>query len=839
MKKKKNISEENQKNREAMGKIPMVFLKTVLKCMMAVFNVILTVCLVGAIAAAIVVCAFLVYIANNVDSSVDDVLLITQNNELATRLYYYDANGELVENTDDNISSGTGATWVNYEDIPTYLRDAFIAIEDKRFWDHNGVDWIATTRAAVTFFVPIGSDRGGSTLTQQLIKNLTGNDDYSIQRKIQEIFKAINLEKELGGDKTVIIEQYCNIVYFSQGAYGVQAAARTYFGKDAKDLTLVECASLASIVQNPARWDPRAYPENNTERRRIILKEMLSQGLITRAEYDEAYNTELVLRSRSDENIEDTPSDSKNSSFTSWYTDEVIEESIRLLMEKYEVPYAIAEKMLFNSGYQIITAMDYEIQRIIEKYYEKTPSDYFNNSEVLNHESAFVVIDHKTGQIKGLVGGRGEKTGSRLFNRATQSTRSPGSSMKPIGAYALALERGIISYGSVLDDGPHIITGNSGWPRNANNKYGGLVTIEYALAYSKNTFPVKLVASLGVEASYNFLSKSLGITTLAGNADKNLSALAIGGMTNGVKLSEITAAYAVFPSGGVYTKPTTVLSILDSDGNVIIDNVPQKNVAISEDTAQSMVRLMRAVATYGTGYGYLNKTKNMGLQVAGKTGTTDNNFDKWFIGYSPYYTAGVWIGYDQNQSLGGTHGHITMWDAIMTEIHRTKITSKGQKLVGFDLSMLISAKFCKDSGGIMTDICKQDPRGNRENTGYYTKDTLPTEECKVHVKVQICSSCNKAITEYCPESSIVTKVLLKIDRSYLPEEFKPMPTDTAYVYDPSVTCVCHLPVVEPEIPETPENPEIPEIPELPEVPVTPEPGTGDDEDDTDPPDTTE
>ncbi len=797
------MNEETKNKNEAAGNIPKMMLKAVGKSILAVFNVIMTVGLIGVIAAAIVGCAFLLYIANNVDTSVDDILLITQNNELATKLYYYDDDGNLVENKSEDISSGTGSTWVDYEDIPAHLRDAFIAIEDKRFWDHDGVDWVATSRAAITFFIPIGSDRGGSTLTQQLVKNLTGDDDYSIQRKIQEIFRAMNLEKELGGDKTVIIEQYCNIVYFSQGAYGVQEAAKTYFGKDAKDLSLLECTTLAAIVQNPSKWDPKVNPNNNQYRRRVILKQMLSQGLITRAEYDEAYNSEPDLYSWKQT---DTENQEKKSRYTSWYTDVVISEGISLLAKKYGVAKNIAKSMFYRGGYQIITALDPEIQNILEKYYEETPSKYLKNSEVLNHEAAFIVIDPYTGQIKGLVGGRGEKTGSLIFNRATQAKRSPGSSMKPIGSYTLAIEKGLINYGSVLDDTPYTFSGRKGWPKNVNGKYGGRTTVEYAVAQSRNTIPVKLVASLGIDTVYDFLSDTLGISTLASGSkrsDKNLSALALGGMTYGVTLREITTAYSIFPSGGVFTDSSTIISILDADGSVVVNNYPEQRVAVSEDTAQTMVKLMESVVNYGTASKYVSKTTKMGLDIAGKTGTTDNNFDKWFIGYSPYYVAGSWIGYDQNQDLGSTHGHITIWDAIMAEIHKTKFTSRGIKLQKFDSDLLISAQFCKDSGKIVTDLCNADSRGSRASTGYFTKDTLPTEKCDAHITVKWCNTCNKEVNEFCPESEVTTKILLNIDRSYIPQKFAYTPGDTAYVYKPGDLCTCHTEATKPETPQQP------------------------------------
>ncbi len=783
---------DTKKSAENISNLVIALMKLVGKTFVAVFNVILTVGLIGVIAAAIVGCAFLIYISNNVDMSVNDIIIQTQENELATRLYYYDDDGNLVENTSQNISSGSGSSWVKYEDIPSYLRDAFIAIEDKRFWDHNGVDWITTAKAAIVFFVPIGNDRGGSTLTQQLVKNLTGDDDYSIQRKVQEIFKAINLEKELG-DKRIIIEQYCNIVYFAQGADGIQEAAQIYFSKDAKDLTLIECAAMAAIVQNPSYWDPMVYPENNATRRNIILRQMFEQGLITRAEFDGAYMQELVLDTSY---IKET-----SGGTTSWYTDAVIEECLELFIEKYSVSRKVAERMLFYGGYQIITALDPEIQGILEKYLEDEESEYLKNSEVLNHEASFIVIDPHTGHVKGLVGGRGEKTASRILNRATATTRAPGSSMKPLAAYSLAFDKGLINYGTVMDDTPYTISGKSSfWPRNSNNRFGGLVTVEYALAHSKNTFPVKLIATLGIDTVYDYLTKTLGISTLT-TGDRGLSALALGGTTYGVTLKDITTAYGIFASGGIYTESSTIISVLDADGNLVIDNSPEQRIAISEASAQSMIRMMKSVINYGTASSYMPKLRKMLLECAGKTGTTDNNYDKWFIGTSALYTAGVWIGYDQPQDLGGTHGHINLWDAIMAEIHTVKILDKGEELPGFDSDMLIRTQFCKDSGKLLGDICKRDPRGDRSNNGYFTKDTLPSEVCDVHIEVKCCKICGAPVSALCPDGE--NKILLYIDRSYIPEDFVYMPTDTDYVFDPRKVCICHAPVEIP--PEGDEN----------------------------------
>ncbi len=632
--------------------------RVVLKGIQWVFNVLFTILLVGIIAGCIVGCAFLIYIANNVDSSVDDILILSSSQDATTRICYYE-DGELVEDETQRLSSGTNRLWISYDEIPENLVNAFVAIEDKRFWDHDGVDWITTMKAAFKYFIPTGSNPGGSTITQQLIKNLTQENDYTIQRKVQEIFKALNLEKDV--DKKDIMEMYLNSIYLSQGCYGVQAAANCYFSKDASELTLIECAAIAAITQYPTKWDPIQNPDYNTERRNTIVREMYNQGLITRSEFEEAYNQELTLNVKSSES---GSSSSSSKITTSWYTDAVINECVTLLAEKYNVSETIATQMLYSGGYTIITAMDSEIQSILEKYYvDMSSSSYLPTSNVINVESAMLVMDPYNGNIVGLVGGRGEKTDSRLLNRATQTKRQPGSSIKPIAVYGPALEAGVIHYGSVYEDSP--FTTNPNWPKNSNRTYTyGPMTIDYALTTSKNTIAVKVLNDLGVNNSFKFLTQKLHMTSLVESvqttsgvkSDRNLASLALGGLTYGVTLKEMVAAYCIFPSGGIYSPPRTVLQIQNAGGQVIIDNNPDAEVVISEGTAQSMVRLMEHVISGTQGVsGTAASAKGVQNLVgaAGKTGTTDNDNDRWFVGYTPYYAAGIWIGYDEPQSLSG------------------------------------------------------------------------------------------------------------------------------------------------------------------------------------------
>lgn len=733
--------------------------RLIFKTFLAICNVLFTIILIGLIAGCIVGCAFLIYVSNHIDSDVDDIIVMSGKQDSTTRLFYYDADGNLVEEESERLVGGTNRLWISYDEMPDDLINAFVAIEDKRFWEHQGVDWITTIQATMKYFLPMGGKPGGSTITQQLVKNVTGDDDYTIQRKVQEIFKALNLEKEK--EKVEILEMYLNTIFLSQRCNGVQAAANKYFGKDASELTLVECAAIAGITQYPTKWDPILNPDNNKYRRNVILKEMYKQGFITYAEYEEAYNQELVLATDKEEENGEL---SASSGTTSWYTDVVIEEAATLLMEKYNVSYQIAVQMVYTGGYTIVTTMDKDIQELLETYYAD-PDLIKDTNRVVKKQSSMLIMDPENGDVLALVGGRGEKTDTRVLNRATQTKRQPGSSFKPIASYVQAMDLGYINYGSVRDDTPYNFgdryvtssgsvkyTKTSGWPRNSNRKYAGLMTMDYALQASKNTIAVKLLAEVGVENSFNFLAEKLGFTSLVDNVatangvktDKGLAALGLGGLTYGVTMREMVAAYCIFPSGGIYREPRTILEIRDSSGNVVIDNQNDAEVVIKEGTAQMMIRLMEHVITGSSGTATAIRPVARLVGAAGKTGTTDDNYDRWFVGYTPYIVAGVWVGYDEPQNLGSGNDHTRIWNDIMLDIHKNiilpRVEAGQQEEKKFDTDLLIEAKYCSDSGKLTTAACQADPRGSRVETGYFTRATLPVEGCDMHVLVPYCTA---------------------------------------------------------------------------------------------------
>lgn len=821
MKPKKTIKDRLKNLGIGILEVLSVFKKIILKIMGVAVNIVLTLLLILAITGVIVGCAFAIYLGNYIDASVEEFDFLSTDQDKTTVIYYYDENGNPVELSGGKLYSSENRVWVSYEQVPEDLINAFIAIEDKRFEDHDGVDWKRTVRATM-YFAMGSADSGGSTLTQQLIKNVTKNDDNTIQRKVEEIFCALNLEKVKS--KEEILELYLNTVYFSQGAYGVQAASYAYFNKDVSELTLIECASLAGIVKNPYSLDPKLHPENNAERRNYILYEMLDQGKITQLEYDEAAYKELVVYDKDEEEETEIPEteapitklpetddpykdDEVVSTANSWYMDAVIEDGIKLLSEKFEVTEKAAEQMLYSGGFKIYIAMDPKVQGIMEEVYEDDElldSILEAPEGLMQPQSAMVVLDPTSGNILGLVGGRGKKTESRLFNFATMAVRQPGSSFKPVAVYSLALEKGVINYSSIIDDTPYTFnktttsTGKvkyTAWPINSPQKYGGLTVLNDAVARSVNTVAIKVISKVGLQDSFDHVTKKLGISTLVENkvvndrvvTDLTLSSLGIGGMTYGVTVRELTGAYTMFTNEGTYVSPRTIIEIKDQDDKMILDNQPVMNNVISIENAALMTRILENVTQRSGSTGYGTAISKM-VDTAGKTGTTSKNNDKWFMGFTPYYIGGVWFGYEIPQTLSNFSGNpsLKIWDEVMVRLHKDIVAQSkesGIPLKEFELpSSIISIKYCKDSGLIATPACELDPRGKRIETGYYTSDNMPTTFCDKHVTVKYCNTGSGIASEYCPDEECKEIALLQVTERDFPIQVRV--TDAQYVYRP-------------------------------------------------------
>ncbi len=773
-KKKINWNDEFAKSVGVLG-------KALLKGLGWVFSILITIGLIAVITGVIVGGAFLLYVKNHLDTSVDDFAIMAQERSLTTSISYVDSEGNIVELESERLSATENRMWVSYSDMGDYLPQAFIAIEDKRFESHDGVDWIRTIKVTLDYFLGGGS-QGGSTITQQLIKNITGNDDVTIQRKAQEIFRALNLEKKY--DKTEILEMYLNNIYLSQSCYGVGAASYAYFGKEPSELTLIEAAAIAAITQNPSKWDPIIHPENNSNRRNQVIKLMYEQGRITQEEYTAAYKQELVL------NPPETDSDI-GISIKSWYTDAAQQEAIQLLMDKFGYTESYASKILLTSGFNIVTAQDPKVQSVLEKYYENDSYWPRYDESPIQPKSSAVVIDPETGNVLGLVGDRGQKNLNLGLNYATQTRRPSGSAIKPLSVYGPGLEFGVLTYGSVFDDIP-INFGNqtvnpetgaikygrpSGYPHNTPNRYAGLQTVHEAVRVSKNTISWRALEALGLQTSFDFLTERLGLSTLVARkvnsagviySDISYAPLAMGEFTYGVTVKEMTAAYQIFVNGGIFNQERIVLQILDANGNVIVDNTRKSEIVISAENAAIMTKMLEEVVDSGTATEVTLRSK---IDCAGKTGTTSSQKDQWFVGYTPYYVCGIWFGYSMPRSLEKFNGvPETMWNKIMEELVADKIAESkngGEKLKTFNVPRsVITATYCKDSGQILTDACKKDPRGSRAEIGYFVRGTEPTEYCTVHFLADRDKNTNGMMTPYCPEENAIQVGLLNVYRQF-------------------------------------------------------------------------
>jgi len=623
-----------------------------------VFKVIGTLLLIMIVTGLLFTCIFAYYVKTCITPSVhidlDDFTL-----KQTSTLWYQDSNGAWQELI--TLSGEENRKWVDYEDIPWYVEKALVSIEDHRFYDHKGVDWYRTVAAFANMFLSMKNTFGGSTITQQLIKNVTQQDDITVQRKLLEIFQALEFEKDYSKDE--IIEYYLNKVYFGEGCYGIETAAETYFGKSTKDLTMAEAAAIVGITNLPTFYDPFYSVENNKERQELVLDMMYKYGYISKSECEEAKAQELVFVRGENE-----PYQQK---IYSWYVEYVIDEVTQDLVERKNISESAARDLLYNAGYNIYCCIDMDIQNAMDAVYTDTdnlPKPYATNSKD-PVQSAMVLIDHTTGEIKAMEGGIGVKELNRGTNRATDSLRPPGSSIKPLAIYGPAIEYGLISPSTYVldaDDKKIKLKGSNGWyTKNASGTYAGVTSILMGLVNSTNTISAQILDKLTPEASFDYLQNKLNITSLIDD-DCNYPAMALGQPNYGISVLEMAQAYSALANDGVFIEAHSYSVIKDSDGNVILENIPETHVAFSENTAHVMTYMLNCAATAGTGSeSYLGS-----MPVAGKTGSSSSYRDRWFCGYTPYYTAAVWNGYDDNAvTYFSGNPSAQIWQRVMSAVH--------------------------------------------------------------------------------------------------------------------------------------------------------------------------
>lgn len=622
-------------------------------------------------------------------------------------IYYEDESGNQQEL--ERIQSDQSRIWIDSSQIPQVMKDAVVSIEDERFYKHHGVDIKRTVGATGKWILAkmgIGtSDYGGSTITQQVIKNITNEKENKPSRKIKEMMRAVALERQLSKDE--ILTMYLNVAYFANNCYGVEAAANTYFNKSAAELTLEEAASIAGITQYPSEYDPFTHPEKNIEKRNIVLGKMRDLGYITESEYTVAAASDLVVSNAHKENL---------GHITSYFADQVVSDVIDDLVAQKGYSVDFATQQVYNGGLKIYSTIDPDIQEILEDIFTDT-SNFPRTGK--GAQAAMIIIDPYTGKIKGIVGGLGEKTDIRGWNRATQSVRQPGSSIKPLSVYAPAIDTSKITETTIVTD-EEITIGNDKWkPKNSYNDFLGDMTIKEAVARSSNIPAVEVLDKVGVTTSFGYLQNKFHLTTLD-EKDKNYSSLALGGLTQGVTLEEMAAAYATFVNSGKYIAPHTYTQVVDSSGKIILENHSDATQAISAASAYITADLLYGVVNnpVGTGRG---AQLDCGISAYGKTGTTDENCDKWFVGFTPYYVGACWYGFDIPSSLSdaGVSGNpsVTAWKLVMDRIHESLNPKELAKP-----SNVVEAEVCERSGMIATDTCPS-------TRGYFVEGTQPKNEC--------------------------------------------------------------------------------------------------------------
>ena len=704
-------------------------------------------------------CLFALYVKNNLSAQVDSIDGFTLDQ---TSVIYYEDPKTGQDVVLRKLYGGANRTWVKYEDIPKNLIHACIAIEDKRFEDHQGVDWVTTLKACVKMFLGRG-EAGGSTITQQLVKNITGRDEVTVRRKLVEIFSALELEKKY--TKKQIMELYLNVIALGENCEGVESASQVYFGKSVSELDLAECAALIGITNNPSIYDPYINADKNKERQVIILDQMLEQKYITQEQHDTAVAEELVLHNASGEA-------SGDEDYYSYFEDQVINDVVRDLSEKTGYDQTIVRKMLMTGGYKIYSTLNPDVQAAVEEVYQNL-DNIPKTASSQQLQSGIVIIDNKTGDVVAVAGGVGEKQGSLILNRATQSYLSPGSTIKPVSVYAPALELGLITPATVMDDTPYSFTDARHWPKNSDSIYRGLMNINEAVGLSINTIPVKLVAQMTPEYSFEFAKEKMGLSTLVSSyvnaagdtfSDVDLAPLAMGGLTRGVTVKAMAQAYATFANEGVYREARTYTKVVDSDGKVVLDNTQQSHVAMKDMTAWYITYMLENTVESGTG----TAAQIENMTVAGKTGTTTSDFDRWFAGYTPYYTGVVWCGYDDPEEVvltdSSTNPAIVLWQKVMEQVHDGLPNKEFNKPTN-----VVECTVCRDSGLLMTDACREDPRGSRAVTVELSLYDVPTQNCDVHKEVEICGASGHVVNEYCKQvegNTTKTVGLLDVSRAF-------------------------------------------------------------------------
>lgn len=739
----------------------------------------------------------------------------------------YDNKGSTIKTLSNHDSN---RIYTPLSSVPKNLQHAFIAIEDERYYSHNGIDLYGIIRATFLGIRNQSLSQGGSTITQQLIKNnVLGIQPEKttmerLERKIKEQSLALELEKI--ASKQYILEEYLNAINLGEGTLGVQTASQKYFNKDVSELTLSECAVLASITKNPTRLNPVTHPENNASRRSLVLQNMLEQHYITKKEYREALSDDVYTRIQ--KNAAAAPAKKTTNSY---FEDALILQVVKDLKKQLGYDETKAYNAIYSGGLKIYSTQDQQIQKIADSvtndasnypkatkialsyslsaktvsgkdvvYSDHNLLDYMRKNnlgnqliftdeasaktvvtkfkqyilskgETITNESfqttiqpqiSMTIMNQSNGTVEALVGGRGNKTSDLSLNRATGTTRQPGSTFKILSAFLPALDKNHMTLATVYEDAPYNYIDTNRPVRNYYKGYKGYSTIREAITNSMNVVSAKTIADVTPKTSFEYLM-NLGFSTLVSNETTSngnvytdiTQSLSLGGLTYGVTNMELTSAYASIANGGTYQKPVLYTKVVDHNGNILLSNTQKGKRVMKESTAFLLTDAMKDVITKGTGK---SAKLSSSMAVAGKSGTTSNSYDYWFSGYTPYHTASVWMGYDKNTNFVSDNTHKKIWAKVMNEIIKTKQEQTTDFKKPADI---VKAKVCKESGKLaIKGVCDHDPRGSRVITEYFEKGTVPTQTCDIHVAVEVCKTSDKLATKNCPANKKQRKIYI-------------------------------------------------------------------------------
>ncbi len=759
-------------------------------------------------------------ILSKADMNLDDY-----NLDKTSYIYYLDENNDI--QILQQIFSTTDRRWASYEEIPEDLIHACVAIEDKRFYEHQGVDWITTVKACLSMF--FGGDQfGGSTITQQLIKNLKEEDSITVQRKVIEIFRAMAFEKKY--DKETVLEWYMNTVFFGEGCYGVKSAADNYFGKELQDMTTAELASLIGITNNPALYRPyrtnldkggKTGAERNRERQEVILNQMKEQEWITEEEYKAAMAQEMVFKegiAPEDRwttckdildgdgnvvsagcghncavrdltvqgegesaiytcpvcgNVVDITTDASQKVY-SWYVDQVLDDVAMALAARDGAEWGTRVRqnyldLISRAGYHIYTPYNADVQKAVDAVYtdlSRIPA--VQSGQQL--QSGIVITDNRTGDIIAMAGGVGEKKDFDAFNRATDATLQVGSAIKPLTVYSQAFELGLVTPATVVDDMPIATLNGKPYPSNVEKQYHYSRTVLMGLVQSVNTLSVNTLDMIGTQYSFDFAKNQYGLSYLTDNhltasgtikTDVGYGPLGMGGLTVGATVRQMTCAYGTFSNNGVYREGRVFTKVYDSNGSLVLNNEQEQRTVLSEKACNYVNYCLDQTVAAMPG---VDLYEALGMDVAGKTGSTNDYKDRYFCGYTGYYTAAVWCGFDDPEEIimvnTGDSPATNLWRQVMLELHRGKET-----VPLYDTEDMVQVSVCLDSGKLATEACKQDIRHevtNRVQSGIWVyEEDAPTEFCDKHVEMDYCVDGKSCANSWCKKFANVGAIRLE------------------------------------------------------------------------------